>query len=45
MIDMEFVKNNKGVILFYLLLVISTLVIIKSNEKSLDDSGYVYLSR
>lgn len=45
MIDMEFVKNNKGVIIFYLLLVISTLVIIQSNEKALEDNGYVYLSR
>ena len=45
MIDMEFVKNNKGVIIFYLLLVISTLVIIQSNEKALEDNGHVYLSR
>lgn len=46
MIDMEFVKKNKGVIIFYLLLVMATLVIIQSNEKSLEkENEYVYLSR
>lgn len=46
MIDMEFVKKNKGVIIFYLLLVMATLVIIQSNEKKLDlENEYVYLPR
>ena len=46
MIDMEFVKENKGVIIFYLLLIMATLVIIQSNEKKLDiKNNYVYLSR
>jgi len=46
MIDMEFVKENKGVIIFYLLLIMATLVIIQSNEKKLEmENNYVYLSR
>jgi len=43
---MEFVKENKGVIIFYLLLIMATLVIIQSNEKKLEmENNYVYLSR
>lgn len=43
---MEYVRENKGVIIFYLLLVISTLVIINFNERHLSmESGYVYLQR
>lgn len=43
---MKILKNNKGVILFYVLLIISTLVIINVNEKKLDiDNNYVYLER
>lgn len=43
---MEYVKKNRGVIIFYLLLVISTLVIINFNERHLSiESGYVYLQR
>lgn len=43
---MEYVKRNRGVIIFYLLLVITTLVIIKFNERHLSmESEYVYLSR
>ena len=41
---MEYVKRNRVVIIFYLLLVISTLVIINFNERHLSiESGYVYL--
>ena len=43
---MEYVKRNRGVIVFYLLLVITTLVIINFNEKHLSmENEYVYLSR
>lgn len=43
---MKTLKKNKGVIVFYVLLIISTLVIINVNEKNLDiDNNYVYLER
>lgn len=43
---MKMLKKNKGVVVFYLLLIISTLVIINVNEKKLDITGnYVYLER
>ena len=43
---MECVKKNKGVIIFYLLLVITTLVVINFNGKALsDENQYVYLTR
>lgn len=43
---MNYVKNNRGVIVFYLLLVVTTLVIINCNEKHLNmENGYVYLNR
>lgn len=43
---MEYVKRNRGVIVFYLLLVITTLVIINFNERNLSmENKYVYLSR
>jgi len=43
---MKKLKRNKGVIVFYVLLVISTLVVINVNEKNLDiDNNYVYLER
>ena len=43
---MEYVKRNKGVIIFYLLLVITTLVIINCNERHLSaENKYVYLFR
>ncbi len=43
---MKILKKNKGVIIFYVLLIISTLVIINVNEKSLDiTNDYVYLQR
>lgn len=43
---MKMLKKNKGVIVFYVLLIISTLVIINVNEKNLDtDNNYVYLQR
>lgn len=43
---MEYVKRNKGIIIFYLLLVMTTLVIINFNERNLRmESGYVYLLR
>lgn len=46
MIDMEFVKKNKGVIIFYLLLIMVTLIIIQSNDKNLEmENEYVYLAR
>lgn len=43
---MKMLKKNKGVVVFYVLLIISTLVIINVNEKNLDtDNNYVYLQR
>jgi len=43
---MEYVKQNKGVIIFYLLLVITTLIVINFNERKLSmEQKYVYLSR
>ncbi|MGM9882308.1 MAG: hypothetical protein ACI31S_05650 [Bacilli bacterium] len=43
---MEFVKKNKGVIIFYLLLAIATLMIVQSNNRNLEsETGYVYLTR
>lgn len=43
---MKFLKNNKGVIIFYLLLIITTLVFVENNERNLDmNSRYVYLTR
>ena len=43
---MEYVKENRGVILFYLLLVVTTLVVINFNERHLSmESDYVYLTR
>lgn len=43
---MKMLKKNKGVIVFYVLLIISTLVIINVNEKNLDiNNNYVYLER
>ena len=44
--NMEFVKKNKGVIIFYLLLVLATLMIIQSNNRNLEsETRYVYLAR
>lgn len=43
---MEYVKENRGVILFYLLLVVTTLAVINFNERHLSmESDYVYLTR
>lgn len=43
---MKMLKRNKGVIVFYILIVISTLVIINVNENKLDiTDNYVYLER
>ena len=43
---MSFVKKNKGVIIFYLVLVLATLVIVQNNSKNLEENkGYVYLTR
>ena len=43
---MGFVKKNKGVIIFYLVLVLATLVIVQNNSKNLEENkGYVYLTR
>ena len=43
---MKMLKKNKGVLVFYILLIVSTLVIINENEKKLDITGnYVYLER
>lgn len=43
---MEFVKKNKGVIIFYLLLVFTVIAIINTNNdiESMNN-GYVYLFR
>ena len=43
---MSFVKKNKGAIIFYLVLVLATLVIAQNNSKNLEENkGYVYLTR
>ena len=43
---MSFVKKNKGAIIFYLVLVLATLVIVQNNSKNLEENkGYVYLTR
>lgn len=44
---MEYIKENKGVIIFYLLLIISTLVIINCNERhlSVENNYSIYLQR
>ena len=43
---MSFVKKNKGAIIFYLVLVLSTLIMIQNNNKNLEENnGYVYLTR
>lgn len=43
---MEYVKKNRGVLVFYLLLVITTLVIINFNERHLRmEKECVYLER
>ena len=43
---MEYVKRNKGVIIFYLLLVVTTLVVVNFNERHLSmENEYVYLAR
>lgn len=46
MIDMETIKKNRGVIIFYLLLVLATLIIVQSNQRELKmENRYVYLTR
>lgn len=40
---MEYVKKNKGVILFYLLLALSTLFIIKFNQRNLIMGMYLFI--
>lgn len=43
---MKFIKKNRGVIVFYLLLIVTTLVVINFNERNLDNfDEYVYLVR
>lgn len=43
---MELIKKNKGVLVFYLLLVVITLVVVQRNEQNLDmETRYVYLTR
>lgn len=43
---MQYIKRNSGVIIFYLLLIVTTLVIINCNERYLsNENEYVYLPR
>ena len=43
---MEFVKNNKGVIRFYLLLIVISLVVVNNTKNNLSiENDYVYLER
>ena len=43
---MKFLNKNKGVLVFYLLLVIVTLGIVQSNEREISmENRYVYLTR
>ncbi|MGN1342784.1 MAG: hypothetical protein ACI4VL_06290 [Bacilli bacterium] len=43
---MEIIKKNRGVIIFYLLLVLATLIIVQSNQRELKmENRYVYLTR
>lgn len=46
MIDMKMIKKNKGVIIFYLLLIFVTLAVTQSNQRELNlENRYVYLVR
>lgn len=43
---MDYVKKNRGIIIFYLLLVVTTFVVINFNERHLSmEKEYVYLYR
>ena len=43
---MEFVKNNKGAIIFYLLVILITLIVVQNTKKDLNiENDYVYLER
>ena len=43
---MEFVKNNKGEIIFYLLLIVISLVVVNNTKNNLSiENDYVYLER
>ena len=43
---MEFVKNTKGAIIFYLLLILITLIVVQNTKKDLNiENDYVYLER
>lgn len=41
MIKMNFLKNNKGAVIFYLLILVSTLVIINDVERENGSNKYV----
>lgn len=43
---MKILKKNKGVLLFYLLLIVITLAVVERNEKNINmENRYVYLTR
>ena len=43
---MEILKKNKGVLIFYLLLVVITLAVVERNEENINmENRYVYLTR
>ena len=43
---MKILKKNKGVLIFYLLLVVITLAVVERNEENINmENRYVYLTR
>ena len=43
---MEILKKNKGVLIFYLLIVVITLAVVERNEENINmENRYVYLTR
>ena len=39
---MKFLRNNKGVIMFYLLIAVTTLIVVNSNKVDLEDHSLTY---
>ena len=43
---MKILKKNKGVLIFYLLIVVITLAVVERNEENINmENRYVYLTR
>ena len=39
---MKFLRNNKGVIMFYLLIAVTTLIVVNNNKVELEDNKLTY---